>query len=119
MKYKNINTAIHNLGHSFISDMNHVDDVYIIDELRSIQQKGYDIQINWLNLGFNPIQMKTKKIEKSILYYSNKLEKQFSMHNVEFERIKSLLFIWKSEKNPYMLALDDRGKEYNIQVIRT
>ena len=41
------------------------------------------------------------------------------MHNVEFERIKSLLFIWKFEKNPYMLALDDRGKEYNIQVIRT
>ena len=49
MKYKNIYSAIHNFGHSFLSLMNYVDGVYIIDDLTDIMKKGHDIEIDWLN----------------------------------------------------------------------
>ncbi|AWY00274.1 hypothetical protein A8139_09885 [Marinomonas primoryensis] len=48
MKYKNIKSAIHNFGHSFVSLMNYVDEDYVIDEIGKIHKQGYDIEINWL-----------------------------------------------------------------------
>ncbi len=74
MKYKNINSAIHNFGHSFFSLINYIEDSHIIDELGKIHKKGYDIKIDWLNREFEPKQMLNKKIEKSINSYANNLE---------------------------------------------
>jgi hypothetical protein len=47
MEYKHINSAIHNLSHSFTSLMNHADDGYVIDELSDIHAKGEDIEVDW------------------------------------------------------------------------
>ncbi len=120
MKYKNINSAIHNFGHSFFSLINFVDNVYIIDELGKINKKGYDIKIDWLNKEFEPKQMLNEKIEKSIIYYANNLENFLLKQNVLLHKLSSLYFIWKgNENNKYMEAVDNRGKSYKIKIADT
>ena len=56
MKYKNIYSAIHNLGQSFLSLMNYVDGVYVIDDLSDITARGLDVEIDWLTNTFIPNQ---------------------------------------------------------------
>ena len=117
MKYKNINSAIHNFGHSFFSLMNYIDDGYIIDELVEIHSKGYDIKINWFTLEFQPIELATDRIKKSIDYWKDNLEYNLSAQNVELKRLTSLYFIWNANENKkYMIATDDRKKEYKVYV---
>lgn len=116
MKYKNIYSAIHNIGHSFTSLMNYVDNDYVIDELWSIHRKGYDIEVDWLLCKFEPEHLATPRIKKSISYRCDSLKKQLSAQNVDFERLVSLKFIWPFKQRKYMLALDDKGKEYKIYV---
>ena len=116
MKYKNIYSAIHNFGHSFTSLMNYVDSDYVIDELSNIHSKGYDIEVDWKSLKFTPDQMASSRIKKSISYWGNSLIKHLSSHNVEAEKLTSLKFVWPAGHRKYMLATDDRGKEYKIYV---
>ncbi len=66
MKYKNIYSAIHNFGHSFTSMMNYVDGDYVIDELSNIHQKEYDIEVDWISGEFEPNQLASNRIEKSL-----------------------------------------------------
>ncbi len=120
MKYKNINSAIHNFGHSFFSLINYIEDSYIIDELGKIHKKGYDIKIDWLNIEFEPKQMLNSKIEKSIIYYANILENFLLKQDVLLQKITTLYFVWNSEENDkYMKATDDRGKSYKIKIANT
>ena len=65
VKYKNIRSAIHNFGHSFVSLMNYVDGVYVIDELFDIRKRGHDIEIDWLKNTFTPGSGATETIKKS------------------------------------------------------
>ena len=116
MKYKNIHSAIHNLGDSFVSLMNYVDDGYVIDDLAKIHSKGYDIEINWKDGTFKPVEVVTPRIEKSIQFYLDNMLKHFSSQNVEYERLKKLTFIWPSRNRKYMYAECDKGKEYKIYV---
>jgi len=46
MKYKHVNAAIRNFGHSFTSLMNYVDGDYVMDELAKIHSKGCDIEVD-------------------------------------------------------------------------
>jgi hypothetical protein len=69
MKYKNIISAIHNFGHSFLSNENYVDEDFVIDELRNIHRKGYDISVNWITREFEPSQLLSERIKKSIGYW--------------------------------------------------
>ena len=120
MKYKNINSAIHNFGHSFFSLMNYVDGGYIIDELNNIHGKGYDIRVNWLTLEFKPSELSTERIKKSIDYWEDNLESNLLSQNVELKKLISLYFIWNADENKkYMLAIDDRGKEHKVYVKNT
>ncbi|NMP01457.1 hypothetical protein HHE94_01785 [Pseudoalteromonas arctica] len=116
MKYKNIYSAIHNFGTSFTSLMNYVDEDYVIDELVKIHGKGEDVEVNWLTREFKPENLITPRIEKSIVYWGDSLEKHLSSQNVELAKLQSLYFRWPARKRKFMLALDDRGKEYKIYV---
>jgi len=120
MKYKNINSAIHNFGHSFFSLINYIEDSHIIDELGRIHKKGYDIKIDWLNREFEPKQMLNEKIKKSINSYANNLESFLLKQNVKLQRLTSLYFIWNgNERYKFMEAVDDRGKNYKIKIADT
>ncbi|MBV1884195.1 MAG: hypothetical protein KUG82_21320 [Pseudomonadales bacterium] len=119
MKYKNIYSAIHNFGASFTSLMNYVDGDYTLDELDDIHRKGNDIEVNWLTRTFEPANMATPRIKKSIGYWADSLEKHLCSHNVEIEKLTSLYFKWPVRQRKYMIATDDRGKEYKIYVNET
>ena len=119
MKYKNICSAIHNFGHSFTSLMNYVDSDYVIDELSKIHRMEYDIEIDWLSGGFEPGNLASERLTKSIGYWREWLEDHLASHNVDIERLHSVKFAWPARKRKFMLAIDDRGKEYKIYVNET
>jgi hypothetical protein len=116
MKYKNIKSAIHNFVYSFISDENYVDDDYVFSDLASIHSQGHDITIDWLNSAFEPSNLCTERIQKSIEYWANGLTSLLKSQNVELESLKSLHFIWPANKAHFMLATDDRDVEHMKEV---
>lgn len=116
MKYKHINSAIHNFGHSFTSLMNYVDDGYVIDELSAIHAKGHDIEVDWLSGSFKPEALVSPRIRKSIGYWKDNLPKHLGKHEVAPAALTQLLFVWPAGERKQMLAADDRGKSYRIYV---
>ncbi len=116
MKYKNIHAAIHNLGHSFLSLMNYVDGVYVVDDLADIIIKGHDIEIDWLSNTFAPQQEATPAIIKSLDYYCTGLKKQLQSEDVDVDCLKSLKLYCPVRGRKYMRAEDDRGKDYKIYI---
>ncbi|GFE79567.1 hypothetical protein GCM10011487_15670 [Steroidobacter agaridevorans] len=116
MKYKHINSAIHNFGHSFTSLMNYVDDGYVIDELVDIHAKGYDIEVNWLTGTFKPEVLRSPRIKKSIGYWRDNLSKHLTKHGVGPEALTELLFVWPARERKQMRAVDNRGKSYRMYV---
>ncbi|NWO06677.1 MAG: hypothetical protein HLX50_13595 [Alteromonadaceae bacterium] len=119
MKYKNIYSAIHNFGCSFTSLMNYIDGDYTIDELCEIHRQGYDIEVDWLARKFEPSKMATPRIKKSIGYWGDSLKGLMESQNVELDKILSLHFVWPADHRKFMIATDDRGKEYKIYVNET
>ena len=116
VKYKNIYSAIHNFGHSFLSLMNYVDGDYVIDELSDIISRGYDIEIDWLNNRFTPKHEATPRIIKSMDYYFANLKRHLQSQHVDVNRIKAMKLCCPTRGRKYMWAKDDRGKEYKIYV---
>lgn len=96
--------------------MNYIDDDYVIDELTQIHIKGYDIEVDWLAEKFEPAQLASPRIKKSIGYWAGTLKQHLSSQGVELKRITSLHFKWPAGQRKYMAALDDRGKAYKIFV---
>jgi hypothetical protein len=116
MKYKNIASAIHNLGHSFASLMNYVDGEYVGDELGKIHAGGHDIEIDWLTGHFSPRERLTPRIGKSIEYWRADLGRYLSSHRVDLKAIAELKLYWPARKPLCMVAVDDRGKEHKVYV---
>jgi hypothetical protein len=116
MKYKNIYSAIHNLGASFTSLMNYMLDGYVIDDLASIHKQGFDIEIDWLSGALSPESLESARIRASIETYRSSLERQFAQQNVNIASITQLRFHWPVGGRKYMAATDDRGKAYKIYV---
>ncbi|WP_407557896.1 hypothetical protein [Winogradskyella sp. 4-2091] len=119
MKYKNIPSAIHNFGHSFLSYENYVDSDFVIDELNKISGKNYDIKIDWKTKEFQPKTMVSDRITKSIGYWYDNIIEHFKSQNVEFDSLKSFELIWENGKRPKVIATDDRGKFYEKEITNT
>jgi len=116
VKYKHINAAIHNFGHSFTSLMNYVDGDYVMDELSNIHSKGYDIEVDWLTGGFKPETLASPRIIKSIGYWRDNLTQHLTRHNIDPAALTELKFVWPARQRKHMVALDDRGKSYRMYV---
>ena len=116
MKYKNIYSAIHNFGHSFLSLTNYIDGDYVIDELFDIVSRGHDIEIDWLHKTFIPAAQETPRIRKSIDYYAAQLKEHLGSQGVDVDRIKAMKLHWPAKGRKYMWAKDDRGKKYIMYV---
>jgi hypothetical protein len=117
MKYKNIKSAIHNFGHSFASYENYVDDDFVLYELRNIHRKGYDISINWLTQEFEPNQLCSERIKKSIGYWANSLNENLQKQNVCLGSLQSLNFKWPAKQGHFIVAMDDRGTEHRKEIM--
>ena len=116
MKYKNIHSAIHNFGHSFLSLMNYVDGEYVIDELNEIRAKGLDVEIDWLSGSFTPPGEITPRIKKAIEYYADGLREHMRAQHVDLDGIKAMKLHLPAKGRKHMWARDDRDKEYKIYV---
>ena len=96
--------------------MNYVDGDYVMDELIKIHAENIDIEVDWLSGYFSPSEMGTPRVLKSVGYWKEHLEKHLASQNVDVNAISELKFRWPAHHRKYMLALDDRGKEYRIFV---
>ena len=114
MKYKNISSAIHNFGHSFLSLMNYVEGIYVVDELTDIRVKGHDIEIDWLNKTFAPEEEATKAILKALDMYCSDLNRHLHSQDVELDKLQTLKLFCPARGKKYMFARDDRDREYKI-----
>lgn len=119
MKYKNIPSAIHNHGHSFLSSMNYVDGVHVVDEITRIRSHGFDIEINWLSgewvCGIKP----GESILKSIEIWRRGLAKHLESHKVDLACLRVLKQVIPARGDEYMVAVDDRGREYKVIIRET
>ena len=122
MSYKRIGSFIHNWSHSFLSLMNYVDDDYIIDELsRLLSDRGInEIVIDPLNKHIDPERARTKRLLKSLGYWTGALPQQRQRENVlEHELATFRLHITRpgTSLDCVARATDDRGKEYKVSVV--
>ncbi|MFD1064125.1 hypothetical protein ACFQ1Q_12780 [Winogradskyella litorisediminis] len=119
MKYKNIPSAIHNFGHSFLSYENYVDSDYVIYKLNKISRKNHDIKIDWKTKEFQPKILLSKRITKSIKFWHDNIKKHFSSQNVEFDCLETFELIWNIGERPKVVAIDNREKMYGKEIINT
>lgn len=115
-KYKNISSAIHNIGHSFVSLMNYVDDGYVLDELSDLHEQAIDMEIDWLKPAFYPQQRLTARIAKSMALYHSELKDKLKQQGVELSSLREIKLKWPAHGRLRMCAVDDRGKEYAVYV---
>lgn len=116
MKYKNIHSAIHNFGHSFLSLMNYINNVYVRDQLWDLRSQGHDIEIDWLAGTFAPADRITPVIAKSIDQYTATLNQHLLSHDVDPGCILELKLLMPARARITIQALDDRNKVYRIYV---
>ena len=102
--------------------MNHVDDHYIIDDLRKIlfEQDSGEILIHWIPETGSDIQF-PDRVQKSIRYWADHLPHHIESHKVEREKISSYdtRFFVTPRKGMTVesILVDDRGKEYRQRVL--
>lgn len=77
------------------------------------------IEIQPQGSNFKPNEFLSNRLKKSISYWSDDLKRHLGSHNVDIKAIKELYFIWSFNKKKYMFAIDDRGKEYKIEISET
>ena len=123
MKYKNLKSMAHNHTHSFVSWMNHVDEIYILDEISRLFDRcgNREIIVTWLpHLGcsIEP----SNVLLKSMGYWSVHLPKHLESHGVTADHIASFQtrFSITARFGLTIEALieDDRGKKHRQRIGR-
>lgn len=114
MGYKRIESAIHNLAHSFMSLMNYVDDQYVIDMLPKLVREtpGHEIRVSLLDGTIQPKRDYNPTFLKSIGYFRNRARSHLESENVDPETVCSFDFvIYFDADGPICVAeaTDDRG----------
>jgi len=122
MKYKLIDSMLHNFGHSFVSLMNYVDGEYICDLLESLarQSPGHEVQIDFLE-GTISTQGESipERLSKSIRYWKDWLPKHMENHRVDGSCLRDVRFryrLTREGREVIVEALDDRGKQHKVFV---
>ena len=117
MKYKNIDSMLHNFGHSFVSLMNYVDGEYIIDELDKLARSvpGNEIRIDFSSGSISPEATYPERLHKSVQYWMDWLPKHMRSHNIEPSAIGPVSFRFRLVKLGHEViveATDDRGTSH-------
>lgn len=129
MKYKNINSMLHNFGHSFCSLMNYVDGEYIIDILPEVLKKtkeGY-LEIQFPGGAIEPTIKIPDKLKRSIGHAGDWLPRHIEGHKLDPDKISNIrMTIQKPSPSNWKSAIfglicdvyctDDRGKDHKVWV---
>ncbi|NAX49390.1 hypothetical protein CAG70_20615 [Photobacterium halotolerans] len=122
MKYKLINSMIHNFTHSFVGDCNYVDDAFVIEDLYKIARlkKGEVVIITWHPVKTEELFKLTPRVRKAIGYYRDWFPKHAENHRVPLEHLteyRTEVFMANNHQLCVKaVAIDDRGKEYSCYV---
>ena len=120
MKYKNIDSALHNFGQSFMSLMNYMDDGYVVDDvLQIVKAPPHEFSINFSTGEINPPGEHTARLLRSTKRYREDLPKHLERHRIDPEVVKEVRLVHRLTRQGYettMLASDDRGKNHSVEV---
>ena len=123
MKYKNVDSAIHNIGHSFMSGMNYVDDDHVFHEMRAaVRKEPHEVWINFSTGEIGPARMYPPRLCKSVALYQAGLSDHLARHNVDPGAVCNVRLhhrLTRSGGTTTMHATDDRGKEHVVVVTDT
>jgi hypothetical protein len=121
MKYKHIDSMLHNFEHSFVSLMNYVDGEYVIDVLPQVARAApdYEIDINFADGKVFPPGEYPLILHKSIGYWREWLPKHMAHHRIEAARLSDVHLRYRLVRNGHeviVFATDDRGKNHKVFV---
>jgi hypothetical protein len=120
VKYKNIDSAIHNLGHSFMSGMNYFDDDHVMYEVEGIVRKEpHEVWINFSTGDISPKGDYSRRLLKSVAHYRELLDDHLRRHNIDPSTLINVTLHHRLTKvggQSVMLAVDDRGSEHRVIV---
>ena len=121
MKYKNINSMLHNFGHSFASLMNYVDGEYASDLIRAavggLPERR--LEIHFPSRRITPQAEYSPKLLKSVGYWADSLPRHMASHGVTKTAVPELVILAYLDGRGMhyrVKATDDRGKEYEVEV---
>jgi hypothetical protein len=121
MKYKNIDSMLHNFGHSFVSLMNYVDEEYIVDVLPrvAVNAPGFELDFNFTKRSISPQLDYPSNLIKSMNYWSDRLQGHIESHNVDPQKISDVHLRYRLLKigsEVIVEAMDDRGMPHKVFV---
>lgn len=119
VKYKNIDSALHNFGHSFVSLMNYVDDEYICDLLSAAARSAPDREVR---IDFSASALPTEsppQLVKSFEYWKAWLPRLLESQNVQPQSVGPVLLryrLTRMGREVIVEATDDRGQPHKVFV---
>lgn len=124
VKYKHIDSALHNFGHSFVSLMNYVDDLYVCDLMQAM---AWDLPENELRIDFSVGSSSLPpasppQLHKSVDYWQAWLPKLLESQKVSPASLGSVVLRYRlTRKGPEVIveATDDRGAAHKVFVADT
>lgn len=121
MKYKEIDAMLHNFGHSFVSQMNYVDDVYIPDLLSEYARKteSHELAINFNDGSIHPKLAYPEELVKSVSHWKDWFPKHMTNHRIDANSLLPVILRYRlSRIGPEVIveSTDDRGKEHKVFV---
>lgn len=120
MKYKNINSAIHNLGHSFMSGMNYFDSDHVMYEVHALaSREPFEVIINFSTGEIKPTGEYSPRLLKSVAFYQAGLNEHLLKHNVDPAGLNNVTLHHRLTTlggQTVMVAIDDRGIEHRVVV---
>jgi hypothetical protein len=123
VKYKRIDSAIHNFGHSFMSGMNYVDDDHVMYEVAAaVRQPPHELWINFSTGEIRPEAKYSPRLLKSLAFYQHGLAEHLRKHDVDPATVADVTLhhrLTRTGGESVMLARDDRGVEHRVVVRNT
>lgn len=121
MKYKNIDSALHNFGQSFLSGMNYFENDHVMYDVFNVARNlnGETFLINFSTDSYYPATEVNSRIEKSISHYSDRLSGHLISHNLDPKSLGEITLSMRSTNmgfDAYMDATDDKGNEHHVYV---
>ena len=121
MKYKNINSALHNFGQSFMSGMNYFEGDHVMYDVIQMARKAinHKFQINFSTGNLSQPALLNNRVKKSIEHYRRHLPTHLESHGLNAGSVKEVILkvrLTHIGQELTIMARDDRGTEYNIPV---
>ena len=121
MKYKNIPSALHNFGDSFMSLMNYVDDTYVIDVLVDVLRglRPPHLSFSFPAGTISPEGPYPDVLVRSVTSYASQFEQHLRSQNVDPGVLHDTVLVVEGTLlglHAQIRARDNRGRFYTVDI---